>query len=279
MKVSVVTISFNQVGFLERAMKSVLDQDYDDVEYIVVDPGSTDGSRDIIDRYRSQLDTVILDPDEGPADGLNKGFAAATGHVFCYLNSDDELLPGAIRQAVQAFENNSAADVITGNGYMVDEDGIVLRRFYSDRFTPWRFVHGGAVVIQQSTFIKRSAFLDVGGFNSDNPIWWDAELLLDLGLAGKKIIPVRGFWSLFRIHRQSISGQKGDSTEAAHSLDVKRRATHERLYGKVMGRALDWRAKPRIVLARLQKWALRPYCTSVRLLEKLGIRLNQNHSS
>ncbi len=90
MKVSIVTISFNQAEFLERAMRSVLTQDYPDVEYIVVDPGSTDGSRALITAQGSRI-KAILEKDNGPADGLNKGFASATGEIFGYINADDAL--------------------------------------------------------------------------------------------------------------------------------------------------------------------------------------------
>src|SRR5260370_8827288 len=86
-KVSIVTISFNQAPFLERAIRSVVEQDYPDVEYIVVDPGSTDGSRDIIERYRSRISKIILEPDTAPANGLNKGFAATRGQIFFYTNT------------------------------------------------------------------------------------------------------------------------------------------------------------------------------------------------
>jgi glycosyltransferase involved in cell wall biosynthesis len=91
-KVSIVTISYNQCAFLERAIQSVLAQNYPEVEYIVVDPGSTDGSRDIIERYRSRISKLILEPDKGPVDGLNKGFSVATGEIYGYLNA---LVPSA----------------------------------------------------------------------------------------------------------------------------------------------------------------------------------------
>src|SRR6202171_6644991 len=102
-RVSIVTISFNQAPFLERAIRSVVEQDYPDIEYIVVDPGSTDGSRDIIERYRSRISQVIYEPDHGPADGLNKGFASATGDIFGSINADDAFLPGAVRGGVTAL--------------------------------------------------------------------------------------------------------------------------------------------------------------------------------
>ena len=105
-RVSIVTISFNQAEFLERTIESVLAQDYPEIEYIVVDPGSTDGSREIIDRYRSRISKVILRPDRGAADGLNHGFAEATGEIFGFLNSDDLLLPGAASKAAGFFDKH-----------------------------------------------------------------------------------------------------------------------------------------------------------------------------
>lgn len=274
MRVSIVTISYNQAEFLERAIKSVIEQDYDDIEYIIVDAGSTDGSREIIDRYRDHIAKVIAEPDNGPADGLNKGFALATGDICAYLNADDAYLPGAIGRVVAAFRRMSEADVICGHGYMVDAEGRVLRRFYSNRFTPWRYVHGGATVMQQSTFFRREALADIGGFNPDNRIWWDGELLLDLSLASKQIVIINQFWSIFTIHDQSISGQRGKDTERARRLDMERQSTRMRLYEKVMGRPLNRRARLGMIIARIQKWILHPKSTLCRCLEKLDIHID-----
>ncbi|UCE07544.1 MAG: glycosyltransferase [bacterium] len=273
MKVSVVTISYNQGKFLERAIKSVIRQDYNDIEYIIIDPGSTDRSMDIVEKYRSQITNVLFERDNGPADGLNKGFALATGDICCCLNADDAYLPGAIGRVVAAFRRMPEADVICGHGYMVDAEGRVLRRFYSDRFTPWRYVHGGVTVMQQSTFFRRAALADVGGFNPHNHIWWDGELLLDFSLAGKQIVVVNEFWSVFTIHDQSISGQRGKDTETARRLEAKRQYTRMRLYEKVMGRPLDRRARFGMIIARIQKWMLQPKGTLWRCLEKLGIHV------
>ncbi len=92
MKISIVTLSFNQKQFLEEALQSVLGQKYPELEYIVVDPGSTDGSREMLDLYKGQLTELILEPDRGAADGLNKGFSRSTGDVLGFLNADDLLL-------------------------------------------------------------------------------------------------------------------------------------------------------------------------------------------
>ena len=104
---------------------------------------------------------MIDEPDDGPPDALNKGFAAATGDILCYLNADDALLPGAISAAVREFQRHRDVDVVVGHGYIVDAGGQVIRRFRSASFTPWRFVDGAAVVMQQSTFFRRRAYQPV----------------------------------------------------------------------------------------------------------------------
>ena len=94
MKISVVTISFNQAKYLRQCIDSVLNQNYQNIEYIIVDPGSTDGSRQIIESYGDRV-IKIFEKDAGPADGLNMGFSRATGDIFYFINSDDYVLPGA----------------------------------------------------------------------------------------------------------------------------------------------------------------------------------------
>lgn len=261
MKVSVVTLAFNQAAFLERAIRSVVEQDHDDIEYIVVDPGSTDSTGAIVERYRDRIAHVITGPDRGPPDGLNKGFAAATGEIFAYLNADDALLPGAIREAVAAFERHRDADVIVGHGYIVDGEGKVLRRFRSAPFTPWRFAHGAAVVMQQSTFFRARAFRATGGFNLDNRTSWDAELVLDMALAGAKVRVVDADWSLFTIHAESISGSQ-------RMADISL-VNHRRYFRIVMGR--DQRPSDRVgfFVARILRWAGDP----VGVVQKLRDRL------
>ncbi|MCK5232643.1 MAG: glycosyltransferase [Desulfobulbaceae bacterium] len=250
MRVSIVTISYNQDEFLERAINSVLEQDYDDIEYIIVDPGSTDRSREIIERYRSEIAKVIFEPDEGPAGGLNKGFAHATGDIFGCVNADDVYLPGSVRKAVQVFQSCSSLDVVHGWGYIIDEKDNIIKIFRSTLFNLWRFTYGGAWIMQPSTFFRRQAFLDVGGFNKENRTNWDGELLLDFGLSGKKFKLIRDYWSVFTIHDSSISGsQRFQKEEQRNKI---------RMFKKVVGR------EPRRIdvmfrlAARLQKWLLDP---------------------
>jgi glycosyltransferase involved in cell wall biosynthesis len=207
-KFSVVTISFNQRQYLEEALNSVLAQEYPAIEYIVVDPGSTDGSRELIAGYASRLAHVVLEPDRGAADGLNKGFEQATGDIFGFLNSDDVMLPGAIRSVSQVFEQNLDCDIVMGNGFVIDADGGRIRRIRAAGFTVDRYFYGAATWLQQATFFRRAAFDAVGGFNVDNRSCWDGELLIDMVRRGARVKYLNQDLALFRVHAQSITGSR-----------------------------------------------------------------------
>jgi glycosyltransferase involved in cell wall biosynthesis len=213
MKISIVTISFNQAEFLERAIKSVLDQEYQELEYIIVDPGSTDGSRDIIEKYRNNISHIIYEPDQGPADGLNKGFSLATGDIYAYLNSDDILLPGTLKYVIAEFEKTPHFDVISGHAYVIDKDDKILQKIFSHPFSLASYAVGCCVLVQQSTFFKPALFKTIGGFNVDNTICWDGELMVDYALNGAKFKLVRKYLSCFRIYEDSITGSGQQSSQ------------------------------------------------------------------
>jgi len=227
LRVSIVTISFNQAAFLERTLNSVLDQDYPDIEYIVVDPGSTDGSRDIIERYRNQLARVILEPDTGAADALNKGFKCATGEVFAFLNSDDVLFPGTVRNAVECLSTNTL-DIVSGHALVIDEHDRELRVAYSERYSLKAYAYGASILIQPSTFFTREAFLRTNGFNTSNKSNWDGELFADMALSGGHFGLVDQIWSGYRLHGQSIT--------SSGKLHQQTQEHHKQMFRKIVGR-------------------------------------------
>lgn len=257
MKVSIVTVSFNQGLYLRRAMLSVLSQDYSDIEYILVDPGSTDGSRKIIQAYSEQLSGVVLERDSGPADGLNRGFGLATGDVLAYVNADDALLPGAVREAVAYLDANQDVDVVYGDGYVIDADGRVTRRIESSPFNLRRFSYGHVMVLQQATFIRRLAYDRAGGFNVANRVSWDGELVADIALTGGTVRHVGRLWGAFAIYPESITGSRRLAEQA--SLEKRR------LFHKVHGR--HWRPSDDLIQAgvRVEKWLSAPGATFRRL--------------
>jgi glycosyltransferase involved in cell wall biosynthesis len=253
MRVSIVTISFNQAEYIEETILSIINQDYDRVEYIVVDAGSTDGSREIIRKYRDKIARMIFEPDSGPADGLNKGFSLATGEIFGFVNGDDVLLPGAVGKVVQAFHADPSIDVVHGYGYVVNAEDCVLRRVYSDPFDARRFAYGCVTFTQPSVFFRRRTFFDVGGFNVHNKTCWDGELITDFGVTGKRFTLLREFLSCFRIHDLSSSGLGEKNPKHRQWLQDR-----ERLFEKVMGRKRSWFDSAMALARRIEKWMHNP---------------------
>jgi hypothetical protein len=180
--VSIVTPSFNQARFLEQTIRSVLDQDYPDVEYIIIDGGSTDGSIDIVRRYASRLAYWTSEKDRGQADALNKGFARATGDIVAWVNSDDFYYPGAFAAAVDAFKTSPDLGFLYGRGNRVAESGAIIREFEATRpFDLEALVYGIDYILQPTTFMRRQALHEVGPFDPELHYAFDWELWMRLG--------------------------------------------------------------------------------------------------
>lgn len=208
-KISIVTISLNQAQFLEGCMRSVEAQDYENIEHIIVDPGSTDGSREIIQQHGTTIHRAILEPDRGPADGLNKGFSVATGDIYGFINADDLLLPGALNFVGRYFNAYRDIDVLSGAIRIIDQHGkSSIRRRTADPFDLARYAAGVCTICQQATFFRSTAFRKVGGFRADNRATWDGELLVDMALSGCKFSTVDKVLGAFRIYPNSITGSR-----------------------------------------------------------------------
>lgn len=223
MKLSIVTINYNQGKYLERCISSVLEQKSQDIEYIVIDGGSTDSSAAIIEQYSSQLDYYVSEPDEGPPNALNKGLAQATGDIFGFINADDFFLPGSLKRIETEFQRTPGVDVIYGHGIQVDESGRTIRPLYSDRWNLRRYLLSGCTILQQATFIRMDAIRESGGFHEENSTCWDGELWVDLALHGARWRRIDACLAAFRTHDESISSQKHDtSVESEYQRDKRR---------------------------------------------------------
>jgi glycosyltransferase involved in cell wall biosynthesis len=233
MKISIVTNAYNQGQFLAEAMESVLSQDWPDIEYFVVDPGSTDNTPEVIEAFKKKCPgrfIHITERDNGPADGLNRAFARASGELFSYLNADDIYLKGCFRAAANAATRYPKAGAIYADGYVADAKGVISRHVVSSApFSPRRFVYGGCLILQQSTFYRAEAFRAVNGFNAENKMSWDAEILLDMALKNMQLVHVSGDWSIFRIYGESLTGSQRNVTLA--------RLNQERMFRIVTGRS------------------------------------------
>jgi glycosyltransferase involved in cell wall biosynthesis len=184
--VSIVTPSYNQAAYLEFAIQSVLAQDYPDVEYLVVDGGSSDGSLAVIQRYADRLAWWVSEPDSGQAEAINKGFARANGEYIAWLNSDDLYLPGAISQAVAALEADPELVFVFGNAVTIDAQGELLNRL---EFRDWGMLELMAfrIICQPAVFMRRRALQQAGYLDLSYHFMLDHQLWLRLARLG----PVR----------------------------------------------------------------------------------------
>lgn len=238
MNFSIVTLSFNQAQYLPFAMESVFAQRDTGlrVEYIVVDPGSSDGSRAVAESVKDRIDHLIFEPDRGPADGLNKGFARSTGDILGFLNADDCLEPRALARVGAYFDGHPDIDVVSGALRIIDEHGTPLHRLrVPGTFSADRFVLGLAVPHQQSTFFRRSAWTLTDGFAVDNRTSWDAELFVDMSLAGARFGTMNAILAQFRSHPGSITARAGQPISSGDEDLVSRMdADARRLTEKVL---------------------------------------------
>ena len=259
-ELAVITISYNQGAFLKTAIKSVLNSGVD-VEYVLVDPGSRDDSRDIIRNYQPHLAHAILEPDNGPADGLNKGIHSTTSAIVGCINADDYYLDGALSQVVTVFRRCPDVDVLTGHGLITDEYGHPVRRLHSTNFSPLLYARGASLTVQQATFFRREAFERAGGFNVSNGVSWDAELLIDMALSGSTFRRVNAYWGAFRFHVGSIT--------ASGKLRQQYLAEQKRLLAKVLGRSPNRGDLALHRVGRVHKWLRHPTDTVLRVSDAL----------
>lgn len=205
-KISIVTPSFNQGQFLERTIVSVLNQSYPNLEYIIVDGGSTDGSVEIIKKYEKYLTYWVSEKDTGQSEALNKGFARTTGHFVGWQNSDDIYLPGSFHKAAELFKENPNVDIIFGNRLDVDEQDNIIGESIFTPFTVVGHWYEGMALSNQSTFWRKTLFLKVGMIDPQFHLAMDYEFFLRAGLRGAEFKRVPYFWGAIRRHEDAKTG-------------------------------------------------------------------------
>lgn len=203
LKFSIVTPSFNQANFIERTILSVIEQEDVEVEYIVIDGGSIDGSVDVIKKHESKMAVWISEEDNGQTDALNKGFHRATGDIYAWINSDDTYEPGALKAAANYFEQHPEIGMIYGDAYFIDEDDQRIGEFPAAQTDHQRLREGYVHIPQQAAFFRASVWEQVGPLDPDFYFAMDYDLWVRIAKIAKIVYLPGNYWANFRLHRNA----------------------------------------------------------------------------
>jgi glycosyltransferase involved in cell wall biosynthesis len=204
-RITIITPSFNQGAYLERTIRSVLDQGYPNLEYFVVDGGSTDESVQIIRRYERQLAGWVSEKDHGQTDAINKGLAAATGDIVAYLNSDDTYAAGSLARVAELMSGPNGSRWVVGACLMIDQRDRITGRFEHRR--PRSFGeylgHTSGMLPQPSCFWAGDIFERHGWFDTHMHYCFDYEFHCRLLAAGEEPLLIDEPLAAFRVHEES----------------------------------------------------------------------------
>jgi glycosyltransferase involved in cell wall biosynthesis len=231
--VSIITPSYNQVQYLEQTLRSVLEQDYPHIEYIVVDGASTDGSMEVIKKYSDRLAYWVSEKDMGQAEAINKGFARATGEIVAWINSDDFYFPGAVASAVKVFESNPDAGLIYGNTVAVDEKGEFI---HFPKYAQWELedLLTFNIIGQPAVFMRRDVLLKAGLLDPSFHYLLDHQLWIRMA-AHAPMMHVPERWAAGRFHESAKNVAQAEK------------------FGEEAFRILEWARSDPFVAGRLSR--------------------------
>lgn len=198
--VSIITPSFQQGRYLEETIRSVLEQDYPNIEYIVMDGGSKDETVSILKKYSDRIAFWTSEPDKGQTDAINKGFARAKGQILAWINSDDTYNPGAIRQAVTYLHEHPEVGVVYSDLNFIDGESNIIGKFPAAQTDLARLRTGYVHVPQPATFFRAEYWRQIGPLDDSFFFAMDYDLWVRLaGVTQLKYLP-GPVWANFRMH-------------------------------------------------------------------------------
>lgn len=198
-KISIITCSYQQASYLGYTLRSVIDQQYPNLEYLVIDGGSSDGSTEVIARYANHLAYSVSERDHGQSEALNKGFLRSSGDIVGWLCSDDLLLPGSLERVAAYFDAHPGVDAVYGNAVLIDANGTPLRAKREMGFSPFTILHDHNYIPQPSMFWRRRLMDRVGHLDQSLHLSMDADYWLRFAANGN-IRHIPDFLSCMRSH-------------------------------------------------------------------------------
>lgn len=214
-RITIITCSYQQASYLGYTLRSVIDQRYPNLEYLVIDGGSTDGSAEVIEGYAKHLAYSVSERDNGQSEALNKGFQRSTGEIVGWLCSDDLLLPGSLERVAAYFDAHPGVDAVYGNALLIDASGAPLRAKREMGFSPFTILYDHNYIPQPSMFWRRRLMDRVGALDQSLHLSMDADYWLRFAVHGT-VRHIPDFLSCMRSHgRQKVFlDRSGVSSEA-----------------------------------------------------------------
>ena len=219
-RISIITPSLNQARYLERTLLSILNQGYANLELIVVDGGSTDGSVDILRQYSDALAHWSSEPDRGQSHAINKGLGRVTGQWIAFQNSDDILLPGALKEVARIQETMPDADVVTGHMVHIDSTSVVFDVQLALQPSVEMQIALGGQLHNQATFWRRDLMLELGGMRQDMKFCFDYEYFTRMLLYAKHPVVSDRYLGAFRRHKESKTTTMLSVGKEEHAMAV-----------------------------------------------------------
>jgi glycosyltransferase involved in cell wall biosynthesis len=207
--VTIVTPSYNQADYLEETIQSVLNQDYSNIEYFIVDGGSTDNSISIIKKYADKLGWWVSEADQGQTDAINKGFAHANGKILAWINSDDTYSSGAVSEAVDYLQSHPDVGMVYGDANLIDECGNIIGQFPARQTDYMQLRHGFVHIPQQTAFFRSDLWRKVGPLDTTFYFAMDYDLWVRLAKLAP-LIYIPRLWANFRLHQSGKSVSADD---------------------------------------------------------------------
>lgn len=247
--ISIIVPSLNQGRFIGETLRSIVEQDYPNLELIVVDGGSTDNSLAVIEEFEPHIAWWVSEPDGGQAAAINKGFQKSTGEIMAWINSDDCVAPGALCRVAQYFQTHPNTEVLYGNRILIDEQGGEIGRWilprHSEKILKW-----ADYVPQETLYWRRSAWLAAGGRLDESFCFaMDWDILLRFSAQGLKMERIPGFLGLFRIHQ----AQKTLSDMASTGKEEMQKLRCRELGFAPSHRQLLWNTAPYLLAAKFHE--------------------------
>lgn len=204
-KISIVTPSYNQAQFLEKTILSVLNQNYPNLEYIIIDGDSKDGSVKIVKKYEKYLTYWVSEKDNGQADAINKGFQKSSGEILAWLNADDLSLPGTLFKVKDNFQKYRENNFIYGHSLLIDKEDNIMRACYTIPQTYHSYIYDrGGNIFQGTVFWKRDIFYKYGGL--DSKLYFALEYkLFDNFFKHERGFFLNDILAAYRIHKETKS--------------------------------------------------------------------------